>query len=101
MQQKSQTSTLMQSLRCCLSNIAGYNLAQDKIMYIWDVQRRGQAIKAENERKKRLEIEAALASRVSRSKKIIGLVKLIGWLIIKTHWFQDLFHSLVLRRTQQ
>ena len=47
------------------SNIAGYNLVQDKIIYFWDVQRREQAIKAEKERKKQLVKEAALASRAS------------------------------------
>ena len=46
-----------------LSNIAGYNLAQDKIIYLWDVQRREQTIEAEKVRKKQLAKEAALASR--------------------------------------
>ena len=50
-----------------LSNIAGYNLAQDKIIYLWDVQRREQRIGAEKERKKQLAKEAALASRARRS----------------------------------
>ena len=43
-----------------LANIARYNLAQDKIIYVWEVQRRRRAIKDEKERKKRLAIEAAL-----------------------------------------
>ena len=52
-----------------VSNIAGYNLVQDKIIYVWDGQRlrRWRATKAEKERKKLLAIEAALASNVSRS----------------------------------
>ena len=55
-----------------VSNIAGYNLAQDKIIYGWDVQRlrRGRAIKAEKEKKKQLAMEAGLASRASSSLKI-------------------------------
>ena len=55
-----------------MSVIAGYNLANlnDKIIYVWDVQRRGRALKAEKEKKKRLVIEAALASRASCSLKI-------------------------------
>ena len=53
-----------------LSNIAGYNLAQDKIIYVWDVQRRERAIKAEKERKKQLTKEAALPSRAHRSLKL-------------------------------
>ena len=46
-----------------VSDIAGYNLVKDKIIYVWDFQRSGRAIKAEKERKKRLAIEFALASR--------------------------------------
>ena len=59
-----------------VSNIAGYNLAQDKIIYVWDVQRlrRGRAINAEKERKKRLAIEAAL---------------------VRQQQFEDLLNSLV------
>ena len=53
-----------------MSYIAGYNLAKDKIIYVWDNQRRGRAIKAEKERKKLLGIEAALALRASSSLKI-------------------------------
>ena len=53
-----------------MSDIAGYNLVKDKIIYIWDVQRRWQAIKAEKESKKQLVIEAALASRASSILKI-------------------------------
>ena len=53
-----------------LSNIAGYNLAQDKIIYVWDVQRREHAIKAEKERKKQLTKEAALPSRAHSSLKL-------------------------------
>ena len=53
-----------------LSNIAGYNLAQDKIIYVWDVQRRERAIKAEKERKKQLTKEAALPSRAHSSLKL-------------------------------
>ena len=48
-----------------LSNIAGYNLAQDKIIYVWDVQKRERAIKAEKERKNQLAKEAALATCAS------------------------------------
>ena len=58
-QLKSQTSTLAQASPPNVSNIAGYNLAQDKIIYVWDVQRRERAIKAEKERKKMLAKEAA------------------------------------------
>ena len=50
-----------------LSNIAGYNLARDKIKILWDVQRREQRIEAEKEREKQLAKEAALASRARRS----------------------------------
>ena len=46
-----------------VSNIAGYNLAQYKIINVWDVQRSEQAIKAEKKREKQLAIKAALASR--------------------------------------
>ena len=55
-----------------VSIIAGYNLAQDKIIYCWDVQRlrRWRAIKAEKEKKKQLAMEAGLASRASSSLKI-------------------------------
>ena len=31
---------------------SGYNLVKDKVIYVWDVQRRGLAIKAKKERKK-------------------------------------------------
>ena len=48
----------------------GYILAQDKIIYGWDVQRNGRPIKAEKVRKKQLALEAALASRASSSLKI-------------------------------
>ena len=52
-----------------LSNIAGYNLALDKIIYLWDVQRREHRIEAETrkEREKQLAKEAALASRARHS----------------------------------
>ena len=62
----------LQALPPVVSNIAGYNLAQDKIIYGWDVQRlrRGLAIKAEKEKKKQLAMEAGLASRASSSLKI-------------------------------
>ena len=53
-----------------LSTIAGYNLAQDKIIYVWDVQRRECAVNAEQERKKQLTKEAALPSRAQHSLKI-------------------------------
>ena len=53
-----------------LSNIAGYNLAQDKIIYVWDVQRRERAIKDEKERKKQLTKEAALPSCAHCSLKL-------------------------------
>ena len=55
--------------------------AQDRIIYVWDVQWYWRAIIAEKERKKLLEIEAALASRARSSLKI---VKLIG-----NDWFAD------------
>ena len=61
-----------------MSYIAGYNLVRAKITYVWDVQRSGQAMKTEKERKKLLVIEAALASRASSSLK----TKLIGLLIM-------------------
>ena len=53
-----------------LSNIAGYNLAKDKIICVWDVQRREHAVKAEKERKKQLTKEAALPLRAHSSSKI-------------------------------
>ena len=58
-----------------VSNIPGYNLAQEKVLYGWDVQRlrRGRAIKAEKEKKKRLAMDAGLsglALRASSSLKI-------------------------------
>ena len=37
-------SSSSQALQPVVSNVAGYNLAQDKIIYIWDVQRRKWAI---------------------------------------------------------
>ena len=45
-------------------------LFAEQNVYVWDVQRRGRAIKAEKERKKRLAIEAALASRANSSLTI-------------------------------
>ena len=77
-QPKSQTRTVDSDAESSLSpasppvvsDIAGYNLVKDKITYVWDVQRHGQAIKAEKERKKRLAIEAGLASLASSSLKI-------------------------------
>ena len=53
-----------------VSDIADYNLAQDKIIYVWYVQIRGRAIKAEKERKKLQAIEAALTSHASSILKI-------------------------------
>ena len=55
-----------------VSNIPGYNLAQEKVIYGWDVQRlrRGRAIKAEKEKKKQLAMEAGLASRAHSSLKL-------------------------------
>ena len=63
---------MLPALPPVVSNIAGYNLAQDKIIYVWDVPRlrRGQTIKAEKERKKWLAIEAAFALQASSSLKI-------------------------------
>ena len=49
-----------------LSNISGYDLAQDKIIYLWDVQRRERASQVEKERKKQLAKEASAASRARR-----------------------------------
>ena len=58
--------------RFLLSNIAGYKLAQNKIMYVWDVQRCERAITAEKERKNQLEKEAALlCSTAARFIKLI------------------------------
>ena len=78
-QPKSQTSTLTMSLHCrrprrqkCPTLL---NLALSKIIYVWDVQMREWAIKDEKERKIRLAIEAALASRIRSSLKIC-----------QTHW---------------
>ena len=58
-----------------MSNIAGYNLAQEKVIYSWVVQtlqrlRRGRAIKAEKEKKKQLAMEAGLASHAHSSLKL-------------------------------
>ena len=53
-----------------LSNIAGYDLAQDKIIYLWDVQRRKRTIEAEKEKKRQQVKEAALASNARRSLNI-------------------------------
>ena len=47
-----------------LSNFAGYHLVQDKIIYIWDVQRREHAVKAEKEKNKQQTKEAALWSQL-------------------------------------
>ena len=44
-----------------MSNIAGYDLARDKIIYLWDCQGRGPVIEAYKERKKKLAKEAAFA----------------------------------------
>ena len=67
-----------------MSYIAGHNLVKDKIIYVWDVQRRGLAIKAEKERKKQLVIEAAFALLASSSLKICY-----------TYWFSDDYNLLV------
>ena len=78
-QPKSQTRTLALSLHSCRPRrqscpilLAQYNLAQDKIIYCWYVQRlrRGRAMQAEKERKKQLGMEACLASRANSSLKI-------------------------------
>ena len=55
-----------------MSNIAGYNLAQEKVIYGWVVQRLrlGRAIKAEKEKKKQLAMEAGLASHAHSSLKL-------------------------------
>ena len=61
---------MLQASPPVVSDIAGYNLVKDMIIYVRDVQRRRRAIKAEKERKKRLAIEAAPASRAGSSLKI-------------------------------
>ena len=53
-----------------LSNIAGLDLAQDKIIHLWDVQRRRRTIEAEKEKKRQQVKEAALASNARRSLNI-------------------------------
>ena len=53
-----------------LSNIAGNYLAQDKIIYVCEVWRHEQAVKAEKERKKQLANKAALALHTNSSLKI-------------------------------
>ena len=53
-----------------LPNIAGYDLAQNKIMYLWDLQRFQKTIEAENEKKRQLAKEAALASNILVSLNI-------------------------------
>ena len=58
-----------------LSNIAGYNLAQDNIIYFGDFRRRKRTIEAEKDRKNQLAKEAALAFRDSSSLNIY----LIDW----------------------
>ena len=50
-----------------LSNIAGYNLAQDNIIYLGDFQRRKRTIEAKEDGKNQLAKEAALALRASSS----------------------------------
>ena len=50
-----------------IAHITGYNLAQDNIIYLWDIQRREQRIEAVKERKKQLAKEAVLASRARSS----------------------------------
>ena len=54
-----------------LSNIAGYDLAQDKIIYLWDVQRRERANQVEKGRKKQLVQAAAAGARARRSLSLI------------------------------
>ena len=64
-------------------------LAQDQIIYLWDVQRREQTIEAEKERKKQLAKEAALASCASSSLNQFGAwasERLIHWAQI---WHQQ------------
>ena len=53
-------------------NFAGYDLAQNKIMYLWDLQRckTRKTIEAENEKKRQLAKEAALASNILVSLNI-------------------------------
>ena len=63
---------------------SGHELVQDKILYLWDVQRREQAmnfIEADKERKKQQtedsSKEAALASRARHSLKIYKTHRLV------------------------
>ena len=62
--------TCLLQLHFVLSNIAGYYLAQDKIIYLWDVQRRTRTIEAEKEKKRQQVKEAALASNTRCSLNI-------------------------------
>ena len=69
-----------------MSNIAGYDLARDKIIYLWDCQGRGPVIEAYKERKKKLAKEAAFAWRKRSRPKLY-----------KTHWLVEDFDLLVWR----
>ena len=53
-----------------LSNIADYDLAQDKIIYLWDVQRHKRTIEAEKEKKRQQVKEAEHASNARHSLNI-------------------------------
>ena len=53
-----------------MSYIAGYDLTLDKIIYLWDIQRRKRVIETNKEKKKLLAKEAALESRKWSSVKI-------------------------------
>ena len=63
-----------------LSNIAGYDLAQDKFIYFWDVQRRKRTIEAKKKKKRQLAKDAVLASNARRSLKFEYL---LNWLALE------------------
>ena len=67
--------------RIPLSNIAGYNLAHDKIIYVWDVQKRELQSKRQlkNDKKKQLvKLEDAVLTLPSSSSLKIYLTR---WLV--------------------
>ena len=70
--------TLLLQRHFPLSKFAGYDLAQDKLIYLWDFQRRERTIEAEKE-KKRQQAQRACA----RVERRTHFVYLLNWLALE------------------